>query len=104
MHSHNFNESEWPFNFPINRMAVTTKYVMDGSRPITSVLLDDENEWLILCDTTLDPADGMVICMGCLYTKFPFLGNFAGLKIGWEAHRENEDAEWEICQTDYDDE
>ncbi len=104
MHTHNFDESKWPFNFPIDRMAVTTKYVMDGSRPITSVLRDDEDEWLILCDTTLDPDDGMVVCMGCLFTRFPFLADFVDLKIGWEAYRENEGAEWEISETEYDDE
>ena len=101
MHNHSFKESEWPFSFPINQMIVTTKYVMDGSRPLTTVLRDNDGEWLALCDTTLDPDDGQLVCMGCLYTKFPFIGDFADLNVGWEAHRENEGADWEVYESEY---
>jgi len=104
MHDHSFEESEWPFDFPIEQMAITTRYVMDGSHPVTAVLHDEENDWQILCGTTNNPDDGMVVCMGCLYSKFPFLADFKDLKPGWEAYRKNEKSEWQIHEIEWDDE
>ena len=85
-------------------MAVTTRFVIDGSRPIKAVLLDEENEWQILCDTTRDPEDGMLVCMGCLFNKYPFLAKFADLKPDYEAFRENESSDWEISKIEWDEE
>ena len=104
MHTHNFDESKWPFDFPINQMAVTTKHVMDGSQPVTAILHDEENDWQVLCGTTNNPDDGMIVCMGCLYDKFPFLDKFTKLKAGWEAYRDDEKSEWEIGEIEWDDE
>jgi len=101
MHKHSFEEEDWPFKCSENVGCVTTRQVMEEGYPILAVLHDKEGTWQILCDTTEDPDDGMIVCLGCLFEKFPFIGEFANLEPGHEASRESEDVEWEISKTKY---
>ncbi|MDP2487682.1 hypothetical protein [Pseudoalteromonas marina] len=95
-HNHTFSDEDWPFDCDINTCAVTTKFVYDRSKPIVQVLHYDDGEWQFMCNTTNDPDDGMVICMGCFVQKFPEITELATLPLGFDAYREDVNQSWEI--------
>ena len=95
-HNHTFLDEDWPFDCDINTCAVTTKFVYDRSKPIVQVLHYDDGEWQFMCNTTDDPNDGMVICMGCFVQKFPEITELATLPLGFDAYREDVNQPWEI--------
>lgn len=95
-HNHNFSDEDWPFDCDINTCAVTTKFVYERSKPIVQVLHYDDGEWQFMCNTTNDPDDGMVICMGCFVQKFPEIAELATLPLGFDAYREDVNQPWEI--------
>ena len=95
-HNHTFSDEDWPFDCDINTCAVTTKFVYDRSKPIVQVLHYDDGEWQFMCNTTYDPDDGMVICMGCFVQKFPEITELATLPLGFDAYREDVNQPWEI--------
>jgi hypothetical protein len=86
--------NNWPFPFPANTGAVTTKFVMNGEQPIVEVLHWDDGGWQFMCNTTDDADDGMVVCMGCLYKKFPWISKFKSLAPNHSAYLEN--SSWQI--------
>ena len=53
-----------------------------GRLPILEVYHDHDGDWQFLCGTTNDTADGRLICMGCVYERFPDMGTFADLAPG----------------------
>jgi hypothetical protein len=85
-------------------VAITTKQVAKDGFPILAILHDEEDEWQVLCETTQDPNDGLVYCLGCLFEKFPVIGEFAHIPRGHEAIRDSADDEWRIEKTEYDEE
>ncbi|WP_133180191.1 hypothetical protein [Shewanella decolorationis] len=96
MHTHLYKKEDWPFDFSDDTLAVTTKYVMNGDRPIVEVLHWDDGGWQFMCNSTNDSDDGMVICMGCIFEKFPWISRFKGLKSGYLSFYEIESGEWVI--------
>jgi len=98
MHQHSFGIKDWPFNLSDSALAVTSKYVMNGERPILTVIHDDEDDWQLLCDTTNDPEDHMLICMGCIFEKFPFIAQFKDLPKSYEAYRKSEKRAWKRAE------
>lgn len=77
---------------------------MDQGYPVLQVYHDEEGTWQVLCGTTNDSDDGMVMCLGCVYQKFPLIAQFSNLPKGYDAYRESEADEWEVSITEYDDE
>lgn len=71
MHNHSFEKEDWPFKFNDDALAATTKFVMSGEQPIVEVLHWEDGDWQFMCNTTENPENGMVVCMGCLFEKFP---------------------------------
>lgn len=67
---------------------------MAGEQPIVEVLHYDEGDWQFMCNTTEDPEDGMVVCMGCLFEKHPWIAKFGGLGSGYLSYFD--DGSWEI--------
>jgi hypothetical protein len=90
---------KWPFQVPPNTGCVTTRQVMDRGFPVLAILHDKDGSWRVLCNTTEDPKDGLVVGLGDLYSKFPIMDKFVNIARGHEAVRESEDAEWEIFRT-----
>jgi len=88
-HKHSFDPEDWPFDFDENVGAVTTKFVMNDEQPIVEVLHWKDGDWQFMCNTTDDADDGMVVCMGCLFTKFPWIAEFKDLKPGYLAYLDN---------------
>lgn len=84
----------WPFSFPANTCAVTTKFVMSGEQPIVEILHWDDGGWQFMCNTTDNADDGVVVCMGCLYRKFPWISKFKDLALNHSAYLEK--GNWQI--------
>ena len=93
--------TEWKFDTPSNSGCVTTRQVMEEGYPILAVLHDEDGGWQVLCETTQNPNDGMLISLDCMYEKFPIIGEFLNIKHGYEAIRETEQSEWKIIKSDY---
>jgi len=76
---------------------------MERNYPVMAVLLDDDGDWQVLCGQTNDPAEGMLVCLGCAYEKNPEIGQFSDLKPGYEAWRETIESDWVIDKINWDD-
>ncbi|MEH6415782.1 hypothetical protein [Pseudomonas sp. CGJS7] len=93
-HPHGFDESDWPFDDPINTLCFTTRHVLDGSRQVLEVYHDHEGDWQFMCGITNAPADGKVVCLGCMIDRDPTLTQLADMPSGWFAYRESPDEPW----------
>lgn len=94
-HQHEFLTSEWPFAVPENVAAISTVQVFRQGLPILRVTHDDDGDWQILCGTTSDAEDGIVVCLGCAYQRDKTIGDLSDLPLGWVAWREYVGAPWE---------
>ncbi len=94
-HDHRFADGDWPFSVAVNTAVFTTVGVLEGRLPILDVYHDVDGDWQFLCGTTNDAADGRLICMGCVYERFPEMGALADLPPGWMAFREDERTAWQ---------
>jgi hypothetical protein len=81
-HRHSFVDSEWPFSDPINTAAFTTVRVVRDGYPVLLVSHDEEGDWQMLCGTTNDTADALVVCLGCAYQRDRSIGELADLPPG----------------------
>ena len=96
-HTHNFREADWPFDCAVDEAVVTTKFVVNGERPIVEVLHWQDGGWQFMCNSTDDAdKDGVVVCMGCLFQKYPWISNFKGLKKGYMAYFDNQSNLWQV--------
>lgn len=86
---------DWPFPDPPNTIAITTRRVLREGHPILLVTHDEEGSWQVLCGTTNDPKDGLVVCLDCMYERDPSIGELADLPCGWRAWRAAADAPWQ---------
>ncbi len=93
-HSHNFDESTWPFRTPINTASFTTIRVLDSSLPILEVYHDHDGDWQFMCGTTNASEDAKVVCLGCMVERDPTLVQLADLPEGWMAYRESSKHPW----------
>jgi hypothetical protein len=94
-HTHNFPASEWPFPDAINATTISTRRVIEDGFPILLVTHDDDGDWQILCGTTNEPADGLVISLGCMFQRERSIGQLADLPRGWRAWRDSATASWQ---------
>ncbi|THB73636.1 MAG: DUF2314 domain-containing protein [Desulfobacteraceae bacterium] len=101
-HPHNFNEAEWPFEFPVNRVVYTTDQIMKGNSVINLVMHDNDGDWQFLPGTSVETEECAAVCAGCIYEKFPYIGDFSRLEPGWEIYRDTEDSEWILFNTEFD--
>jgi hypothetical protein len=102
-HHHKFDESAWPFDTPINSASFTTRFVIDGSRPVLEVYHEHDGDWQFLCGTTLESADLKLVCMGCMLDLDPSLGELATLPYGWRAYRSSPNQAWKLEEFEEDD-
>lgn len=93
-HSHDFDESQWPFDEPVNTTVFSTKNVIHEGSPVLTVSHDQEGDWQFLCGMTDDPDDMSIVCFGCIYELHPFIARFKDLPRGWIAWRDDEDSPW----------
>ena len=94
-HSHSLPESEWPFSDPDNAVAISTKRVFREGYPILRVSHDYDGDWQVLCGTTTDQEQAMVVCLGCAYQRDKSISELADMPRGWTAWRDYVGAPWE---------
>jgi len=94
-HSHDFSDSEWPFQEPTDTTAFTTTKIVHDGYPVLRVTHDEEGDWQILCDTTNRPEDCLIVCLGCAFQRNRDIGALADLPLGWRAWRESVDSPWQ---------
>lgn len=93
-HRHDFPDTEWPFDEPVNAAALTTTRVAREGHPVLLVTHDLEGDWQVLCGTTNNPEDALIVCLGCAYQRDRSIGQLADLPPGWRAYRESVDQPW----------
>src|SRR5262245_46472671 len=93
-HEHDFPRSEWPFADPENVVAISTVQVFRQRLPILRVSHDHDGDWQVLCGTTQDTKDAIVVCLGCAYQRDKTIAELADLPRGWTAWREYVGGPW----------
>jgi hypothetical protein len=87
--------TQWMFADSPSVAAFTTRFVLDGSRPILLISHDqDDGAWQFLCGTTNDPEDGRVVGLGTIVRIDPSVEAVADLPLGWRAYRASNSAPW----------
>jgi hypothetical protein len=94
-HQHDFPESEWPFSDPLNVVAISTVQVFRQGLPIRRVSHDRDGVWQVLCGTTIDVDDAIVVSLGCAYQRDKTIGELADLPRGRTAWRDHVGGLWE---------
>ena len=91
----------WPFDQEKNVAAITTRQVLREGHPILRVAhYSDDHSWAFTCGTTDDPADGLVVGMGCIVENDPTLLTIADLPPGWGACRSAPGEPWDRYEDD----
>lgn len=67
---------------------------MEDGYPVLLVTHDEDGDWQVLCGTTNEPADGRVVCLGCLFQLDRSIGQLADLPRGWHAWRDFATSPW----------
>lgn len=62
---------------------------MSGEYPIVEILHWEDGDWQFMCNTTSNPDDGVVVCMGCFYSRFPWIAKFKDLAPNHSALLDN---------------
>jgi len=94
-HDHFFSPSEWRFADPTNAVAISTRRVFREGLPVLLVTHDWDGDWQILCGTTTEADQAMVVCLGCAYQRDPSIGQLADMPRGWRAWRSDARSLWE---------
>ena len=94
-HEHDFPDSDCPFDDPQNVAAISTVQVFQEGLPILLVSHDDDGGWQLLCGTTQDVKDAMVICLGCAYQHDKTIAELSDLPPGWTAWRDYVGGPWQ---------
>jgi len=92
-HTHSF-DGQWPFAEPETTLAICCVHVLERTRPILRVSHDEDGDWQFLCGESHETSEGRVICMGCALEIDGTLVAIAGLKAGWGADRDSQEAVW----------
>jgi hypothetical protein len=93
-HEHLFSANDWPFSDPTNVVAISTRQVVREGYPVLRVSHDFDGDWQVLCGTTTDVKDALVVCLGCAYQRNPSIGALADMPRGWTAWRDSPDDPW----------
>ena len=93
-YTQNLDESNWPFDVPADTAAFTTRYVLDGSRPVIEVYHDHDGDWQFMCGATNAAEDGRLVGLGEMVSLDPTLVQLADLPAGWCAYRESPEHPW----------
>lgn len=93
-HELQFSEDDWPFSDPTNALAISTRQVVWDGYPVLRVSHDADGTWQVLCGTTTDVKDALVVCLGCAFQRHPSIGALADMPPGWTARRDSPAGPW----------
>jgi len=102
-HAHQFADTDWPFSDPTNAAAFSTRQVFREGLPILQVSHDHDGDWQMLCGTTTDTQDLMLVCLGCVFQNDRSVGELARMPRGWHAWRDDAAAPWQLEELDPED-
>ncbi len=96
MHEHKFDDKDWPFFFPSNEVAYSSKRVVRDGHPILVVSHDSYGDWQLLHGELTDDDEMAQICFGCAYDSDRTLAEIAALEPNCIAERQKVGGDWEI--------
>jgi len=85
---------EWPFADSINTATITTRQVLLDGHPVLFVSHDSDGNWQILCGTTTDATDALVISLGEALQRDRSIASLADMPRGWSARRRSPEDPW----------
>jgi len=94
MHEQELAADEWPFADPTNTVAITTRQVLREGYPVLFVSHDPDGNWQVLCGTTTDEKDALVICLGEAVQHDRSIAGLADMPRGWSAWRRSPGDSW----------
>lgn len=103
MSSHTHDFAIWPFPDPVATGGFCTAQVAREGFPVLRVVHDFDGDWQFLDDTTDEPGECVLLCLGCVFEKHPDVAAVADLPRGWAACRDSVGAEWDRWEMDPDD-
>lgn len=90
------------FQDELNIYIFTTKFVIEQKEVITLVSHDIDGDWQFMSESPFNEADARVLSLQEILSHDPSLLELADLPLGYEAHRKDIDAEWEIYKSEID--
>ena len=87
-------DAYWPFHEGRNRVAFTSRQVIEDGRPILRVVHDQDGDWQFLCGQENLDQDGRLIRLSTALRLDATLNELADLPDGWQATRESTAAAW----------
>jgi hypothetical protein len=85
---------DWRFHEGKNRMAFTTRPVLEDALPVLYVSHDIDGDWQFLCGTTNRTEDGRLVCLKTVVELHPAVAELGDLPEGWVAERESPEHPW----------
>lgn len=89
-----FSAGEWPFVDPPTTVAISTRQVVREGYPVLFVSHDIDGDWQILCGTTTDVKDSLVIGLGEALKLDRSISTLADMPRGWAAWRHSPEDSW----------
>jgi hypothetical protein len=97
-HTHDF--PDWPFKDAVSTAAFCTTHVAQRRLPALWVSHDTNGDWQFLDDSTDDPGEPVLLCLGCVLESDATLAQISDLPRGWSALRETVGGSWERWRND----
>lgn len=95
-----FNK-KWPFNDKKDVITITTKGIVEESKPILYVTHDDDDGmWQFHDGKELKEEDARVVSLKEVYALDSSISNLANMPCGWHAWRNSKEEEWKMEQTE----
>jgi hypothetical protein len=94
MHEQEMTADEWPFADSTNTVTITTRQVLHEGRPVLFVSHDSDGTWQILCGTTIDKEDALVISLWEALQSDRSIASLADMPRGWSARRRSPEDSW----------
>lgn len=85
---------EWTDADSTNTVTITTRQVLHEGHPVLIVSHDSDGTWQILCGTTTDKADALVISLGEALQNDRSIASLADMPRGWPARRSSPEDSW----------
>lgn len=94
--------ANWAFEDSYVLACYTTRFVLDGTKPITLVTHDQDGSWQFLCGTTAEAQDCRVIALQSAVKIDASVSALADLPRGWQASREAAGSPWQRIESEPD--
>ena len=91
---HDFKPEEWPFEQPRRIIACTSGDISKSIAPVLSVFHENHGMWLFFSSDSVEEAEPVETCLGCLFKSDPSIGDIADLPCGWGARRKDPKEAW----------